>query len=63
VKTLIARQSSPIGSRRSRANTSEIGPSGSCGARLATWKQSFTPVHDVGCCGGMKRLPPAVEAA
>src|SRR6185295_5088645 len=56
------RQSSPIGSRRSNDHTSEIGPSGSCGARWLTWNASRTPVQAAGFVGGMKRLAPAVDA-
>ena len=62
VKTLMLRQSSPIGSRRSSDHTSEIGPSGSCGARWPPGTQSRTPVQAAGLTGGMKRLAPAVDA-
>ena len=58
VKTFRLRQSSPIGSCRSRAKTSEIGPSGSCGERFPTWKQSRMPLHGASFAGGMKRFAP-----
>ena len=58
MNTLTARQSSPIGSRRSREKTSEIGPSSSCGERSLTWNA----VADAGPRGRLRGRHEAVGA-